>query len=160
MISPHLCLSIVVTIIAMAVIDAAVPPLLPKQATDDTPWEDLRALLNDPTTLSSTTTNPTVWQEQCVQIFEDITQFPGVDGTFSIVSNYLTMNQPSGLCLDHVSCAYEYCMWPPQQSTFPNYPIDVSPFVIQSGNTVDLLSDVEEDPLLLLPDMVLQPTNV
>lgn len=144
-----------VSSLLLAVPGTSQGPVLPKEADPDTPWEDLVAVLSDPGIL--TTGNAQEWQEQCVKVFNDITFFPGVDGSFPIVSNYLTMNQPSGLCLDHVSCAFENCNWPP--TSFPDYPLDASPFVIFEGSNSLTDADLESDKLLL-PAMVLQPQTV
>lgn len=137
--------------------DFLVKAALPKPASEATPWEDLRAVLSSPDILTSSTANE--WNEQCVQAFRDAASFPGVDGRSPVVTNYLLWNQSSGLCLDHVSCAFENCQWPPADDTWPNFPLSTSsPFVIASSS-MDLTADDLTSDSLWLPAMVLEPTS-
>ncbi|KAG7373202.1 FAD binding protein [Nitzschia inconspicua] len=97
-----------------------------------------------------------VWNDECVGIFREVATVPGVDGASAVVSNYLLLNQSSGLCLDHVGCAFENCKWPPSKNTWPSFPSTTSPFVIFDDKT-----DLTEQDLstLSIPAMVLQPNH-
>lgn len=57
--------------------------MLPLEATADTPWDDLEAVLNN-----TALTTPTIseWKEQCVAPFEIPVEF-GLDGSFAVISN-------------------------------------------------------------------------
>ena len=127
---------------------------IPKAASPDTPWEDLKAALSSPDILTASDANQ--WNEQCVQVFREAAAFPEVNGASPVVSNYLLLNQSSGLCLDHVSCAFNNCEWPSASVTWPEFPPSTSPFVI-FDNSMDI---AEEDlSFLSIPSMVLQPTS-
>jgi len=123
---------------------------LPKEAIPETPWDDLKAVLSSPETLTPGTV--TEWKEQCVNIFQDVAETPGVG-----VSNYQLLNQSSGLCLDHVSCAYEKCMWPKASDSWPMFTAGANPTVISPDMALDD-SDMEQGKILL-PAMVLQPKS-
>lgn len=59
-------------------------------------WENLKSTLGDAFQLSQVDD----WIDQCVIPFADV-DVP--------VSNYQLFEQTSGLCMNQVSCAYEYC---------------------------------------------------
>jgi hypothetical protein len=69
--------------------------------------------------------------------------------------NYQLLNQSSGRCTDHLSCAYENCVWPLGKATFPYFPPDTSPHVLPEGFDSSTLSDSSDEFPMNLPNMVL-----
>ena len=72
------------TVLLWAVSFSRAEKVLPKEASPDTPWEDLKAVLTSADIL--TPGNVVEWQEQCIQIFEDVGTIPGIDGSFAAVT--------------------------------------------------------------------------
>jgi hypothetical protein len=126
---------------------------LPRPAPQNTPWDDLRSALSSPDILVET--NVTEWAAQCGDPFVFSAGDPAAgDGTYGVVSNYQLLNQTSGLCMDHLSCAYEKCFWPFPPSTGESpFPPETSPYIIFADS---FPSDLYPD-LLNLPSMVLHP---
>ena len=54
------------------------------------------------------TVNPTDWLQQCFRTFTDSCCFSEVD-LHIFYSNHWLIEKPSGLCTDHLSCAFEEC---------------------------------------------------
>lgn len=144
-----------------ATAEEALTSSLPLEATEETPWEDLAASVGDHL---SGPTNLTEWSEQCVDPFKILGLFPGYEGYFAVVSNYYLLNQTSGLCLDHVSCAFLNCIWPTAEgiAAYPNFPSDASSFALPAGeyNVLDSISGAEAEPLYNFPARVLNPKSV
>ncbi|KAL3904669.1 MAG: hypothetical protein SGILL_009978, partial [Bacillariaceae sp.] len=75
-------------------------------------FDKLKDTLSSPDILTQAT--PQAWSDECSQPFEEA-GYPLADvaplGVFT-GSNYELFEQPSGLCSDHLSCAYHACRWP------------------------------------------------
>ena len=137
-------LSVYVCITLLESVSAVVETVLPKQAGPDTPWEELRNVLSSPDIL--TTTSAEIWNEQCISPYVEAGEIN------SGVSNWLLLNQSSGLCLGHASCAFEKCAWP---RAFPVFPPQANPFAITPDGENALIDEDLQD--VELPAMVLQP---
>jgi hypothetical protein len=78
----------------------------PKQANPDTPWEELRNDLSSPDILNLPTVN--VWKEECLDPMLFVDELPPNPYT---LYGYEIGYKPSGVCMIHVSCAYEGCLY-------------------------------------------------
>eukprot|EP00751_Fragilariopsis_kerguelensis_P022573 CAMPEP_0170900086 /NCGR_PEP_ID=MMETSP0734-20130129/47184_1 /TAXON_ID=186038 /ORGANISM="Fragilariopsis kerguelensis, Strain L26-C5" /LENGTH=481 /DNA_ID=CAMNT_0011293459 /DNA_START=99 /DNA_END=1541 /DNA_ORIENTATION=+ len=78
----------------------------PKPANPDTPWEELRNDLSSPDILNLPTV--TVWKEECLDPMLFVDELPPDPYT---LYGYEIGYQPSGVCMVHVSCAYEGCLY-------------------------------------------------
>lgn len=115
--------------------------LLPRQAPRETPWDDLRARLSDPTLLKGLSAQQ--FNDNCIQPF--VVDPSVADGTAPTVSNYMLVDHPA--CLDFAFCGYENCAF---DEDFPIFPAETSPYVLFANHTI-------AQDRLALPAMTLEP---
>lgn len=88
------------TAATVCILSLLVPPLV--MANTEPPWTELSNELYDEKSFQVTKVDD--WFEQCVAPFD----FNGLNAKLP-VSNYMLIDQPSGLCMDAVLCAYTNC---------------------------------------------------
>ena len=122
------------------------------------PWTDLLPTLSNGS-YSNIHNDPFVktddWLNQCMRMFED-------DGTRPVLplSNWNLMDQPSGLCMNTASCAYENCTGPIMDSMIT--PQDFINIIFSYRYNSSVITDdmLVNDDRLNLPKLVVHPRHV
>lgn len=115
---------------------------LPKASPVETPWEDLKSALSSPNILVPR--DYTSWKKQCYDPFIKVA-VPAIQ----------MLNQPTGLCMMHASCAFQDCFGPPKYDSSSTTKVQGVGFI----STLLGLKKFEEDRFNL-PAVVLHPHSV